>query len=110
MGLHLVVLYVKDWNISFWSRVVVHYRVNKKYKKCLGKLCFKRQLQDNCFLVELIFILVSHINQGDSLITCELDYFDFAFKPLPLNHQKIVKHSTANQRKEEKGSFDVCQS
>ena len=34
----------------------------------------KRQIQADSFLVELIFILLSHISQGDSLLTCELDY------------------------------------
>ena len=57
-----------------WSRVWVYYRADKKYKKFLGKLCFKGHLQANIFLVELIFILLSLINQADSLITCELDY------------------------------------
>ena len=32
---------------------------NKKYKICLGKLCFKRQLQADSFLFE-------HIYKGDS--------------------------------------------
>ena len=54
--LHLVVLYT-------WSRVGIHYRAEKKYKKCLGKLRFKGQLQADSFLVELIFILLSHISQ-----------------------------------------------
>ena len=74
------------WDCIYWyyicgqlkhflgSRVGVHYWADKKYKKCLGKLCFKGQLQADSFLVELIFILLSHISQGDSLITCELDY------------------------------------
>ena len=43
-------------------------------QKCLGKLCFKGQLQADSFLVELIFILLSHISQGDSLVTFEMDY------------------------------------
>ena len=47
---------------------------DKKYKTCLGKLCFEGQLQTHSFLVELIFILLSLISPGDSLITCELDY------------------------------------
>ena len=34
----------------------------------------KREIQADSFLVELIFILLSHISQGDSLLTCELDY------------------------------------
>ena len=46
---------------------------DKKYKKCLGKLCFEGKLQVHSFLVEFIFILLSHISLGDSL-TCELDY------------------------------------
>ena len=57
-----------------WSRVGVHHRTDKKLRKCLGKLCFKGQIQIDSFLVVLIFILLSHISQGDSLITCELDY------------------------------------
>ena len=57
--LHLVVLYT-------WYKVRVHYRAEKKYKKCLGKLRFKGQLQADSFLVELVFILLSHISQGDS--------------------------------------------
>ena len=58
-----------------WSRVGVHYRADKKYKKCLGKLCFKgQQVEADSFLVELVLILLSHIGQGDSLRTCELDY------------------------------------
>ena len=57
-----------------WSRVGVHRRPDKKYKKCLGKLWFKEQLQADSFLVGLIFIPLSLISQGDSLITCELDY------------------------------------
>ena len=54
-----------------WSRVGVHYRADEKYKKCLGNLCFKGQLQADSLLVELIFILLSLISQGDSLITCK---------------------------------------
>ena len=72
VGLHLVVLYILKHFL--WSRVVVHYRADIKYKKYSDKLCFKGQLQADSFLVELIFILLSHISQGDSLITCELDY------------------------------------
>ena len=53
-----------------WSRS----SLKKKYKKCLGKLCFEGQPRANNFLIELIFILLSHISQGDSLITWELDY------------------------------------
>ena len=40
----------------------------------LGKLCFKEQFQADSFLVVLIFILFSHISQGDSLVTFEMDY------------------------------------
>ena len=58
----------------FWSTIGVHYMADKKYKTCLGKLCFEGQLQTHSFLVELIFILLSLISPGDSLITCELDY------------------------------------
>ena len=57
-----------------WSRVGFHYRADKKYQNYLGKVCFKGQIQADSFLVELIFILLSHISQGDSWITCELDY------------------------------------
>ena len=57
-----------------WSRIGFHYRTDKKYKNYLGKVCFKGQIQADSSLVELIFILLSHISQGDSWITCELDY------------------------------------
>ena len=40
------------------SRVIVHYRAEKKTQK--------GQLQADGFLVELIFILLSHLSQGDS--------------------------------------------
>ena len=59
---------------SLWHRVRFHYRPDKKDKHCLGKLCFKGQLQGNSFLVWLIFILRSHISQEDSWISCELYY------------------------------------
>ena len=58
----------------FWSIVGIHYRADKKYKKCLGKSCFKEQLQADSFLIELIFILLSLKSQWDCLITCELGY------------------------------------
>ena len=61
-------------NNFLWSRVGVHYRADKKYNECLGNLSFKGKRQANSFLVELIFILLSHTSQGDSLITCELHY------------------------------------
>ena len=48
--------------------------MTKNTKRCLGKLCFEGQLQANSFLVGLIFVLLSHISQGDSLITYKLDY------------------------------------
>ena len=35
---------------------------------------FQGQVQADSFLVELIFILLRQISQGDSSITCELDY------------------------------------
>ena len=76
-----------------WSKVGVHYRADKKYKKCLGKLCFKGHLQADSFLVELILILLSHIGQRDSLRTCELGYmlfFNFTSKPLQLDHNNII--------------------
>ena len=57
-----------------WSRVGVHYRAEKKYQECLGKLYFKGHLQAESFLVELIFISRSRLSQGDGWITCELDY------------------------------------
>ena len=54
-------------------------------------LCFKGQLQADSFLVGLIFILLSHISQGDSLVTFEMDYILlFQFKPLQLNHKKLI--------------------
>ena len=56
------------------NETLVHYGTDKKCKKCSGKLGFKRPLQADSFLVELILILLSFIIQGDSLITCELDY------------------------------------
>ena len=57
-----------------WPRVGVHYRADKKYKKCSAKLWFKGQLQTDSLLVELIIILLSLVSQGDSSTTCELDY------------------------------------
>ena len=65
--LKVFIIYVKNWNIYF-DLVEAHYRADKKYKKSLGKLCFKRKLQADNFLVELIFILLSLISQGDSAI------------------------------------------
>ena len=38
----------------------------RKNKNCFSKLCFKGQAQVDSFLVELIFILLSHVSQGDS--------------------------------------------
>ena len=35
---------------------------------------FQGQVQADSFLVELIFILLRHISQGGSSITCEPDY------------------------------------
>ena len=61
-------------NENSWSRIGVDYRADKKYKNGSGKLSFKGKLQASSFLVELIFILLSPISQGDSLITCQLDY------------------------------------
>ena len=55
-----------------WLRVGVHYSADKKYTENLGKLCFKGQRQADSFLDELIFILLSYVSQGDSLITSEL--------------------------------------
>ena len=74
VGLHVVVLYM--WKIETFPFIWegVRYRADKKYKKCLGKLCFKGKLQADSFLVELVFILLSHISQGDSLVTFEMDY------------------------------------
>ena len=46
--------------------VGVHYGFERKDKKCLGKLYFKGKLEADSFLQELIFILLSHISQGDS--------------------------------------------
>ena len=59
-----------------WSRVGFHYRADKKYKNYLGKLCFKGQIHVHSFLVELIFILLRHVSQGES-------------KPLQINHKKL---------------------
>ena len=69
-----MVLYM--WKIETFPLIWdgVRYMADKKYKKCLGKLCFKRKLQAGSFLVELVFILLSHISQGDSLVTFEMDY------------------------------------
>ena len=72
--------------------------LEKSFAKCdaetsPGKLWFKGQLQANSFLVELIFILLSLASQGDSLITCELDYMllsSFTSKTLQLNHKKTL--------------------
>ena len=52
----------------------------------------KGQLQADSLLVELTFILLSLISQGDSLIACELDVMLFCFtsNSLQLNHKKIV--------------------
>ena len=66
------IIYVENWNISFDLKVGVHYKADKKYEKCL--VCFKGQFQADSFLVEVIFILSSHVSGGDSLITYELDY------------------------------------
>ena len=74
VGFHLVHYICGKLNHFLWSRVGVHYRADKKCKKCSGKLWFKMQLQADSFLGELIFILLNLISQGDSLITCELDY------------------------------------
>ena len=57
-----------------WSRVGIHCRADKKSKKCSGKLWSKGQLKADSLLVKLIFILLSLVSQGDSLITCDLDY------------------------------------
>ena len=73
------IIFVENWSISIWSRVGVHYRAEKKYKKCLGKSCLKGQLQADSFLVGLIFILPGHISKGDSLMTCELDMLLVSF-------------------------------
>ena len=59
---------------SLWYRVGFHYRPDKKDKNCLGKLCFKGQLQGDSFLFGLIFSLLSHKSQGDSWINYELYY------------------------------------
>ena len=48
-------------------RLGAHYRAEKKYKKCLGELCFERKLQTDCFLVELIFILYKSHKSGRQL-------------------------------------------
>ena len=78
---------------------------DKKYKKCLGKLCFEGQFQTHSFLVELIFILLSLLSPGDSLITCELDYmlyFNFTSKLLQPNHKKnvIAQNCKSKKRRE----------
>ena len=57
---------MENWNISFDLKVEVHYRGDKKYESV--NLCLKGQLQADSFLVEVIFILPSHISQGDSLV------------------------------------------
>ena len=85
--------------------------LEKSFAKCdaetsPGKLWFKGQLEANSFLVELIFILLSLACQGDSLITCELDYMllsSFTSKTLQLNHKKNIVNSIALQIREEKG-------
>ena len=62
----------ENWNISFdlGYEFIIGLRKNKN---CLGKLCFKGQIQADSFLLELIFNLLSHIIQGDSWINCEQD-------------------------------------
>lgn len=53
---------------KYLSKLV--YRLKKK--KCLGKLCFKEQVQDDSYLDEFIITLLSHISQRDSLILVNL--------------------------------------
>ena len=66
VALHLVVLYMWKLKHLIRFRVGVYHRTEKKYKKCLRKLCFKEQFQADSFSVEFIFILLSNISQGDS--------------------------------------------
>ena len=67
-------MYVENSNISFDLEQEFIIGPTKKYKNCLGKLCFKGELQTGSFLVEFIFILLSHLSQGGSLVTFEMDY------------------------------------
>ena len=53
----IMVLYII---LVIWFRLGIHYRAEEKYGKSLGKF------RADKFLVEYIFILLSHINQGDN--------------------------------------------
>ena len=63
-----------------------------KNTKSFGKLCFKGQLHADSFLVELIFILLSHISQGDFCNFWKGLYaiICFKFKTFQLNHTKLI--------------------
>lgn len=63
----------KNLKHFLWFRLGVH-RAEKKNKTCLDKMCFIGELQTDSSVVELTFILLSHVSQGDSWITCKLNY------------------------------------
>ena len=64
------IIHEENWNISFDLEYEFITGLRKN-KKCVGKLCFKEQIQVDSFLFELIFILLCHIIQGDSWINYE---------------------------------------